>query len=176
MALGQRRYTIERLMIVVALVGTSVSALVRPNQGWAIILPSLFPTLLLTALLGVLLRRGLKRASWVGVTLFGWAYMATLAFWRQDIQSPCSLGPVVARRLAGPLEILIVLGLWDEVHLADLPCALGQVDDESRFVVVYSIMGLLFARLGGLIARSLSGDDRPQNGLGRPGIEPSGSG
>jgi hypothetical protein len=162
MALGQRRYTIKGLMIVVGVVGIVVAAVVRPNQGWAVALPSLFLTLLLTALLGVVLRRGPRRTFWVGVTVFGWAYMAPLAFWREDFHSPFSLGQVVARPLTLTLEILMVLGLGEEMNLADLPSALGQVNDESRFVVVYSIMGLLFACLGGLIARSLSGDNRPQ--------------
>ncbi len=163
MTLGKRRYTIKGLMIVIALVGTSVAALVRPNQGWALVLPSLFLTLLLTALLGVLLKRGSRRAFWVGVTVFGWAYMALHAFRRDDFRSGFSLGDVVTRPLDGMLDILMALGLRDEVHLADLPSALVHVDDGSRFVVVYSIMGLLFSCLGGLIARSLSGDDRPQS-------------
>jgi hypothetical protein len=162
MTLGKRRYTIKGLMIVIALVGTSVAALVRPNQGWALVLPLLFLILLLTALLGVVLRRGSRRAFWFGVTVFGWAYMVPHAFWKEELHSRFSLGDMVSRPLDGMLDILMALGLRDESHLADLPGALVHVDDVIRFVVAYSIMGLLFACLGGLIARSLSGDERPQ--------------
>jgi hypothetical protein len=148
-------------MVVIALVGTIVAALVRPNQGWAIVLPPIFLTLLLTALLGVLLRRGSKRAFWVGVALFGWAYMALLAF-SDDLPSRSALGQVLNFPLAATLDILMQLGLEGGTHLAELPGALGEVDAKSGFAVVCSIMGLLFAGLGGVIARWLSGNERPQ--------------
>jgi hypothetical protein len=168
--LGQRRYTIKGLMIVIALSGASVAALVRPSLGWALVLPWLFVTLLLTALLGVVLRRGSRRAFWIGAALFGWAYVAPLAFCKEDFLSPSfSLVQAFTRPLGGTLELLAALSLEDGAHLADLPGALGQVDDQSRLAVVYSTIGLLFARLGGLIACSLSADDRPETDRERTG-------
>jgi low temperature requirement protein LtrA len=167
-ALGQRRYTLKSLMIVVAALGAGVAALARPSKGWAVVLTTLLLTFLLTSLIGILLQRGPRWAFWFGYALFGWAYLAPLVFGKDDFPSPLSLDHLVNGPLFGLLEILVILGMGDKEPIAILD-ALGQVDDESRFVVAFSVLGLLFASFGGLIARRLSRNDPPSTVTERSG-------
>lgn len=166
--MAQLRHTLKSLMIVVATIGVGVAALARPNKGWAIILSAFFLILLLTSLLGILLRRGPRRAFWIGFALFGWAYLAPLVFGKDDFRSLLSLDHLVYGPLIGTLDFMVILGLGDKERIADLG-ALGQVDDESRLIVAFSVLGLLFACLGGLIARRFVRNDPAPSATERSG-------
>lgn len=158
--MGRRHLTLKRLMIDVAVIGVGVAALLRPNKGWAVALPVLFLTMLLTAILGVLVRRGHGRASWVGVALFGWAYLIPIYFWHEDIliSTPMSTKRILKQPLVELLDIVMVLGDGDLMgeRMAGIARDLARVDNPSRFIVAWSLLGLLFAGLGGLIARGFS--------------------
>jgi hypothetical protein len=168
MVLGRRHLTLKRLMIDVAAIGVGVTALLRPNKGWAVALPVLFLTTLLTAILGVLVRRGHERASWVRFALFGWAYLILVYFWHEDIviSNPLSTKRIFKQPLVELLDIVMVLGdgaMMGE-RLTGIARGLAQVDNPSRFIVAWSLLGLLFAGLGGLIARWFSRNEPTATG------------
>jgi hypothetical protein len=158
------------MMITVAVVGAGIAAMIRPTRGWAIVLPALFLTVLLTAILGLLLRRGDQRAYWVGFALFGWAYLIPSLFWLGDFNStPISISHVVSFPLIVVLDIVTGLGASDGKKsvgemMAELHGVMAQVDDKSRLLVAWSLLGLLFACLGSLIARWLSRNEATSMG------------
>ena len=69
----RRRPTLKSLMIAIIVIGLGLAALVRPNDLWALTLPIVLLTMLLTAIPAAFFRRGPKRAFWTGFALFGWA-------------------------------------------------------------------------------------------------------
>ena len=71
----RRHLTLKGSMIAIAVIGVGMAALVRPNKLWAFVLPPLSMTMYLTSILGLLFRRGPRRAYWAGFALFGWAYL-----------------------------------------------------------------------------------------------------
>jgi hypothetical protein len=168
MVLGRGHLTLKRLMIVVAVIGVGVAALFRPTKGWAVALPVLFLTMLLTAILGIWLRRGHERAYWVGFALFGWAYLIPVYLWHEDIiiNDPMSTKRIVKRPLVELLDIVMILGDGDLMgrRMAGMAVDLAQVDNPSRCIVAWSLLGLLFAGLGGLIARGFSRDEPTPTG------------
>src|SRR5262245_46227742 len=56
--LKRRQWTLKGLMIAIALIGVGLAALVRPSKGWTLVLPLFLLIMELTAILGVVLRRG----------------------------------------------------------------------------------------------------------------------
>ena len=131
-----------------------------------LVLPVFLVTMLLTAILGFLIRRGPKRAYWVGFAVFGWAYFIPIFFWGSDFTNdpiPISIKHVINTPLAVLFEIILVLGSgdWEGMAklVADLPGLMAEVDNPSRFVVAWSLLGLVFASLGGMIGRAFSRND-----------------
>jgi hypothetical protein len=158
-------------MIAIALIGIGIGTLVRPTQLGAVILNVLLLTMLLTAILGLLFRRGSKRAYWTGFAVFGWAYLmlAFFLFWEKDLAiSPMPIREVIAGSLIPLLEFLLVPGLGDSEKTGDLLASLHgfatKVDNESRFVVAWSLLGLAFAALGGTVARGFSSNAATSTG------------
>ena len=147
------RFRLRTLLVAVAVVGMAVAALSRPTRGWGIAASTLFLTLLLTAILGSLLRRGTPRAFWIGFALFGWAYVAPLLSW-------LAFESLIIAPREGLIDVLVALGARDGKYLADLAGSWAQVDNESRLVVGTSTLGLLFAGFGGLIACRLYASER----------------
>jgi hypothetical protein len=154
-------------MIAVAGIGAGAAALVRPSHAWALASLALYQIALLTAILGLLLRRGPRRAGWVGFTVFGWAYLvpgfflpdeARMFFQRETLISGVQMTLV--------FEILPALGDPEAMAklMTELPAALAQVDDHSRIVLAYSLGGLLFAGLGSLVAQWLSRNESTSAG------------
>jgi hypothetical protein len=145
-------------MIVAAAAGAVVAAVLRPNQAWSIALPALFLTLLLTALLGVVLRRGPRRAFWAGFALFGGAILAVVSAIPDDGPGSLSRAHLIYGPLFKTLEVVAVLGMKDRGKVAEVVAFLGEVDDDCRLIVASSALGLLFACLGGMIGRWLGSD------------------
>jgi hypothetical protein len=154
-------------MIAVAVIGAGAAALVKPNRAWALVLLALFQIALLTAILGLLLRRGPRRTWWVGFALFGWAYLIPAFFLPDEYRLILPRDHLVYAAQA-MLVFEIVPALGDRETMAtlitEMPGALAQVDNQSRIIVAYSLMGLLFAGLGGLIARWFSRDEPASTG------------
>jgi hypothetical protein len=69
------RVTILGLMVVVALVATSLVALRSTLEIWAGAYFSLTVVLLCTAIPGMTFRRSIRRAFWAGFASFGWTYL-----------------------------------------------------------------------------------------------------
>ena len=67
--------TILGLMVVVALVATSLVALRSTLEIWASAYFSLTVVLLCTAIPGMAFRRSIRRAFWAGFASFGWTYL-----------------------------------------------------------------------------------------------------
>lgn len=84
-----RRFSIATLMAVVLVCGVAVAALRDASDTWAGILLGLTLSMLGTALIGVLHRRGTRRAFWQGFALFGWGYLAlTTGPWASEQVGP----------------------------------------------------------------------------------------
>jgi hypothetical protein len=149
------RISIKSLMAFVVLVAVGVTALARPNEGWAIVLSASTFTALLTSLLGAIFRRGLERAGWVGFAIFGWAFFALL-FSLHDSSSPGLLFAFDIRFfLIRFQEILHAVTSLDGKELARLLGSVGYEDAQSHGWLAFSLMDLMFALLGARIARSL---------------------
>ena len=162
-------------MVIVAVIGVAIAALIHPIKLWAIVLPIFQLTLCLTAVLGSLFRRGPKRAFWVGFALFGWAYfiLTVVLFWQHDVvNSPMSFPRAVGESLAIVIGFLMVPGLGERVKMAEVTAAIvalvKEVNDYSRFLVACSLVGLVFAVLGGLIARAFYASEAASARSGDP--------
>lgn len=151
------RFSIKSLMTAVALLGLVLAAMKRPNVGWAFVLPLVHSTMLLTAVLGALLRRGEKQAFWIGFSLFGWSYGVLLLLWKADAAS-VHLYPPPHEMLEIP--ILLMTGnreMWKGIDI-------NPITFESTAQVAASLQGLLFACIGGGIARRFSRTEQAVNG------------
>jgi hypothetical protein len=84
-----RRFSIATLMAVVLVCGVAVAALRDASDTWAGILLGLTLLMLGIAMIGVLHRRGTRRAFWQGFALFGWCYLAlTTGPWASEQVGP----------------------------------------------------------------------------------------
>ena len=168
--MNRRRITLKGAMNAVAVIGLAFAALFRPNKLWAIILTLLLVIMPLTATLGSLFRRGPKRAYWTGVALFGWAYLIAVSifFGEGSIYSDASLPKFFRELLTTVVTAVVLLGLIGQVGIGammtDLSACMTQSDDAIRFIVAYSLVGLAFAALGGLIARAFSSAETSSTG------------
>jgi hypothetical protein len=83
------RFSIASLVGTVAICAVGLACLMFASTPWAGMLLSVTLAALTLALLGVLYRRGERRASWAGFALCGWTYM-TLSFgpWFTDYVRP----------------------------------------------------------------------------------------
>jgi hypothetical protein len=159
--LKRYHFTLKGLMIAIVMIGVGIAALVRPTKLWAIVLPFLLLTLCLTAILGLVFRRGPKRAFWVGFAVFGWTYFVLILVlsWRFDfVNSGVSFPHAFGESLGIVIGFLMILGLGETAKIANFFAEFASlvtfVDEDSRFLVASSIVGLAFAALGGLIARA----------------------
>jgi hypothetical protein len=84
-----RRFSIAAMMMVVLVCVVAVAALRNASDTWAGVMLLLTLVLLGISVLGVLQRRGAKRAFWQGFALFGWGYFTlTMGPWFIDHVRP----------------------------------------------------------------------------------------
>ena len=76
------RISVGGLMVVVVIAAIGIAALRSASELWASFILTLTFGILATASLGALLRRGERRAFWIGFAAFGWGYIV-LCFWTQ---------------------------------------------------------------------------------------------
>lgn len=69
------RLSIARLLLLIAAVGVSLWAFRHASSDWTSLVFTAALALLTYAILGVILRRGGRQAFWIGVAVFGWAYL-----------------------------------------------------------------------------------------------------
>ena len=87
-----------------------------------------------------------------GFALFGWAYfiLTLVLFWQHDVvNSPMSFPRAVGESLAIVIGSLMVPSLGERIKMAEMMAAIVarvmEVDDNSRFLVACSLMGMVFA-------------------------------
>ena len=150
------RISIRSLMGYVVLVGVAIAALARPTDGWAVFLSTFALGMLPTSLLGVIYRRGVARAGWVGYAIFGWSFFLLLFFLHGDANSDFRFR--VGWTLDSLRDALYALAsLVDDVKKVEaLLVEFGQVNSDSPNRVAYSLIGLMFALLGARIARAFA--------------------
>ena len=164
------RFSILNLIVFVAVIAVGFAALRNPSsQVWASVLFTVAAFVLLTATLGSLLNR---RATWIGFSLFGWAFLA-ICF------GSLVAGEWISTADRNPIPMPIVT--ITSVHLHFL--AFGHINSSGgspaavipnfhggHTLVSYSLLqmcnslvSLLAACLGGFVARIFAArDDRPQ--------------
>jgi hypothetical protein len=156
-----RRPTLKGLMIVIVGVGLVLAALTRPNTLWAFALPIFFLTILLTAILAILYRCGQQRARWTGFALFGWAYFILSLFVKYPADAPPLDEQLIERLMLIPqVGMELASEDWGTITLKDFMNIgnelVSDADPVGRFLIVWSVAGLAFASLGGLMAGILS--------------------
>jgi hypothetical protein len=173
------RFSIKKLMAIVAMVAVVVASLARPNYAWANFLSLTYILMLLIAPLGIILRRGPRQARWIGFGLFGWAFFLTTTFVADryfysthpstkfdGADIGFGLNTVWLNFCFVLISIVDFTGSICTIAGENLQEAttllgetlsdLGKIDPFSGFVVALSLMGLAFALLGGQIARFLA--------------------
>jgi hypothetical protein len=164
----RRPLTLKRLMIAIAVIAVGMAILVKPNHLWAFLLPPVLVAMSLTAILGLLFRRGRKRAYWTGFALFGWVYLILnlFLFWDRDSQAPISFRDIIQEFLIIVIEIFASPGVITSEQaskaMAEWPgfvVEITKVDDDSRFLVACAVAGPVFAWIGGTIARVFASDE-----------------
>lgn len=75
------RFSLAGLMAAVLIVAVACAALRFASELWASATLTITVGVLLTAILGVVLREGRIRAFWLGFSVFGWAYLALAFGW-----------------------------------------------------------------------------------------------
>lgn len=163
----QPRFAIKQLIVFITVIAIGLAAFSHPTVWWSLVVATLFITLLLTAILGSLLRRGSKRAFWIGFAVFGLAYLAPAWMSGESNNQSNMYHLLVINPAPGFLEIVAALA-FGETPLAQIVTLLGAVEDKYALTVTFSLIGLIFAYLGGLIGRFLG----RESGKLQPGTQP----
>lgn len=83
------RYSIGVLMLVILACALGFAALHRPSLLWAAVFTSAALALLVASLILVAIRRGPRRAFWIGFAIAGWAYwFVAMAPWIAEELGP----------------------------------------------------------------------------------------
>jgi hypothetical protein len=162
------RVTIFVLMVVVAVVATSLVALRSTLEIWASAYFSLTVVLLCTAIPGMAFRRGISRAFWAGFASFGWTYLV-LCFGPVPSTS-FKPPPLLTTKLlevvypylstVPPKEVTVFgQGVWDDsrnIKVTTVATTGGitffRNDTEDFQRSGHAIANLIFACAGGLVA------------------------
>lgn len=167
------RVSLKSLLAFVAALAAGLTALIRPNYGWAHVGSTLYLALLLTAILGVLFRRGERRAYWSGFAIFGWAWAILSGFvtsgepsasdqWSWPLLAPTDLATLISNAIQFQHD--------PDPSSHQIMSYLKIINNQSCSVIAISLLGLISAWQGGLIARRFSRGEIPAAGSGgRPG-------
>jgi hypothetical protein len=160
------RFTIGWLMILVLVLAVGLAALKSGDEPWAGVMFLLTCGVLGLAVIGALCRREAERAWWLGFAVFGWGYMV-LAFWLSEY-----LPKLPTLTL---LEVLYSKFRPSSPFDGFGPAVMGAFGGSSsggsaifgyaRSQIIHCLWALLFATIGGLLARAFFGspDGRPAN-------------
>lgn len=155
------RFTISGLLAGVACLGLVCAALRIASEIWTSIIASLTFLFLMTGMAGACFTKGLERAFWTGVALFGTAYLL-LVHWDSD--------GTFGRQLTGGLSDFALIVFPDpippsqpllvfsdlQVRMAPPGTAEKFAHDEhvSNFIQIgWLSLTLLFALIGGFVSR-----------------------
>jgi hypothetical protein len=151
------RFSIGGLMAVVLVLAIGFAALRNASQTWAGLMFLLTCGVLGLAVVGAVCRREAERAWWLGFAVFGWGYMI-LAFWPSE-----SLPELPTQAL---LDVLRSIFLATPQGQGFVPAMAGAFGGGGGFgagpmlsssQIGHCLWALLFALLGGTLARVLYG-------------------
>ena len=139
-------FSIRSALCVVAMVAIGLAGLRSGTWIWSRLLFTLTFALHLTAILGVVYRKGARRAFWLGFATFGWAYLVAAnvtVFQVAGFQLLSKHADYLPRELVPDGDVHSGINLGTE-HLISVS-SFGQI--------VSSLTTLLFAGIGGLVGR-----------------------
>ena len=163
-----RRVSIRSVMAFIVVAGIAMAALRVGSPAWAGAMSSILFFTMVCSLLGVALRRGLRRVYWMGFAALGWSYLLlTYAPWLDEKMGSYLLGPELFTDLAAILHPEPpASGGLPSVPIGPLGAtatggAFGggaPAGGKINYVLVYMRIGamteaLLWAFLGGWVAR-----------------------
>jgi hypothetical protein len=73
--MGFARFSLAGLIAAIGLFGVGLACLMFASTAWAGVVPSITLAILTLCPLGIIYRRGERRAFWTGVALGGWSYL-----------------------------------------------------------------------------------------------------
>jgi hypothetical protein len=177
------RVSIAQLLWVVLFSGVALAALRSASDLWAALLFTLTATSLLVAVLGAVYRPRGRRAFWLGFALFGWAYLllGLVPEARSQLATTRLLDDVYARVLGRDGLTITLAPRPGGNQVASLdgstPVMAWEIASNSFVIssgpraesfrrIGNSLFSLLFALLGGLLARRFhAAGDRPGAGM-----------
>jgi hypothetical protein len=151
------RYSILGLMAGIAFLALILAAVAVPSPLATGLVFTLTVCALFAAVLGIVLRRGEHRASWIGAAVMGWGYLGLVYFpWFGVVMSHELLGAKLARWLE-PRVVRTVSVPTMKVPGGPRPApTLRKVapDPTDLFAVCHAGVAVLLALAGGVIGRS----------------------
>ncbi len=151
------RFTIGWLMILVLVLAIGLAALKSGDETWAGVMFLLTCGVLGLAVIGAICCREAERAWWLGFALFGWGYMA-LAFWFSEylpkLPTLTLLEVLHAKFIAKPPFNGFGPAMMGSFGGSSWTSPIGR----SAAQIGHCLWALLFAMLGGLLARALFGN------------------
>ena len=142
-------YSMAGLMCSVAIVAISIAALRFPSDQWLEVICMLTLVVLASGIVGLVCHRGAARAWWLGFTLFGWGYLAVLAFRRCCLHAEWDAFPVATTRLLNHLQ-----------EQMSKPSAIGPSGLDPFVPISQFLFALLAGWFGGFIGRFFYGASR----------------
>ncbi len=138
------RFSIGWMMSVVLVLALGFAALRNPTEIWAGLLPLVTQGMICLAIVGAVCRTGDERAWWLGFAAFGWSYMRYWGFAFAWIRTPMrSLLELIGSMMGLPISAANS-GNWN-------------VQAQSFLQIGHNLWALIFAILGGFLARAIFG-------------------
>jgi hypothetical protein len=145
------RFTLAQLMAIVLYLGFCFAALRNADRFWANATYTIAIFSVATAVLGVIIRRGAARVTWIGYAVFGWTYVLL-----DMLPSWTSRGFGFERVVRPNLIIMWAIGrLYPYLNTSS---NLLQYDQTS-----YSLGMILCGLIGAVLARLLAMKDEGSN-------------
>ncbi len=152
----QIRFTIGRMMAIVPVLAIGFAALKNANATWAGTMFLLTCGILALAVVGAVCRREAERAWWLGFALFGWGYMA-LAFWQSEIPSLELPTLTLLEWLQSIFRATPQVQVFSPFTGGGFGGGFPSGTNSSSSQIGHCLWALLFALLGGTLARALFG-------------------
>jgi hypothetical protein len=184
-----RRFSIRSVMAFIIVVGISLAAIRISTAPWSGAMFSITFFTMVCSLLGVALTRGLRRTYWSGFAALGWSYLLlTNAPWLKREVGPYLLAPQLFPYLAEVLDSNAQGG----GGLQSVPVGtFGAAATGGAFVggvggaggrylpdfirIGVAIEALLWAFLGGWVARYFASENHEESHPQAAGTSPAGS-
>jgi hypothetical protein len=150
------RFSIAWLMIVVLILALGLAALRNPTELWSGSLALVTKALLCLAVVGAVCRTGRERAWWLGVAVFGWAYLRSTDVFNFWLRSPVQ-------------SLLETIGPLTGVPISTDAAQNWNVRVLSFVEIGHNLWALIFAVLGGFLAWAIFGATAARTAETAPG-------